>query len=78
MLPFIYLHGIHRMRLLLEEVFSVRYELNICHFSLQRINVWIHKGHGRDGPQRTGPDKRGRIRFTSEAVSRDNKDSAFT
>jgi hypothetical protein len=78
LLAFIYLHGIHRLGFLLEEVFSVRYELNIyVIFSLQRINVWIHKGLDRDGPQRTGPNRRGRIRFTSEAVPRDNKDSAF-
>jgi len=30
LLAFIYLHGIHRLVFLLEEVFSVRYELNIC------------------------------------------------
>jgi hypothetical protein len=29
LLAFIYLHGIHRLVFLLEEVFSVRYELNI-------------------------------------------------
>jgi len=77
LIAFIYLHGIHRLGFLLEEVFSVRYELNICHFSLQGINMWIHKGHDKDGPQRTDPDRHGRIRFTSEAVPRDNKDSAF-
>jgi hypothetical protein len=31
----------------------------------------------KDGPQRTDTDWRGRIRFTSEAVPRDNKDSAY-
>ena len=49
----------------------------LCHFSLQRINVWIHKGHDKDGPQRTCPDRRGRIRYTSEAVPRNNTDSTF-
>ena len=29
LLAFIYLHGIHRLGFMLEEVFSVRYELNI-------------------------------------------------
>jgi len=31
----------------------------------------------KDGPQPTDPCRHGRIRFTSEALPRDNKDSAF-
>ena len=49
----------------------------LCHFSLQRINMWIRKGNDKDGPRRMDPDRHGRIRFTSEVMPRDNKDSAF-
>jgi hypothetical protein len=66
LLAFIYLHGIHRQVFLLEEVFSVRYELNICHFILQRINVWIHKGHDKDFPQRKDPGQTRTDPFTRQ------------